>query len=365
MMFMENRRNPKSDIVCLVIENDFSGQRIDNYLIRFFKGVPKSFIYRMVRVGKIRINDKRVKANYRLQFCDKLCFPRIRGNYQLSADKTKNSLGLQAPKYIMSLFEEKNKGNLPPFPVLYEDDFLLAIDKPSGAAVHGGSGINFGVIEKLRRFILNKGIRCTFLELVHRLDKETSGILLLAKKRSALLDLHRQIRDRIVIKKYLACAAGDCFAEQAKLVVRFPLKRYLNQSGERRVLVDFKNGQSSETLMLLKKKIGNFVLLEAELKTGRTHQIRVHLASLGAPIVGDDKYGDFELNKKLACSSNFGVEKMKGDRAFINRMFLHAYFFQFFHPEDGHIVTLTSVLPQECQKFLDTLENNGGICMES
>jgi 23S rRNA pseudouridine955/2504/2580 synthase len=227
------------------------------------------------------------------------------------------------------------------FRVLLEDQHLLVIDKPAGVAVHGGSGVSYGVIEQLRA----ARPQAKFLELVHRLDRDTSGILLLAKKRSALTNLHQQIRDSEPDKRYLALVHGDW--QNARQHIRLPLFKYSTPDGERRVRVQA-DGLASHTVFSLVKKYGPFALLEAELKTGRTHQIRVHLASSGFPIVGDDKYGDFGLNRTL--------QKAEGTRVAFKRMFLHAHQITFQHPETGLPVTLKATLPAECERFMKSLE---------
>lgn len=337
------------NIVSQSISDDFSGQRVDNYLIRCLKGVPKSFIYRLIRSGKILINGKRVEVNYRLALNDFIRLPPIRHSESgKRCDAVKITTCRTTAKAKIQTFTETNAT---PFPVIYEDTALLAINKPSGIAVHGGSGISFGVIENLRNFVQYQGIQCPYLELVHRLDKDTSGILLLAKKRSMLLELHKQMRDRVVKKKYFACVSGDSFGDTQRLIIQMPLRKYVTDSGEKRVLVDWENGQFSETKVLMRRKIGNFVFLEAELKTGRTHQIRAHLAAIGMPIVGDEKYGDFALNKKLIHSLN-GHKNLFGS---IYRMFLHAHFLKFFHPVKQDWVTLSCNLPLECESFLKFL----------
>ena len=223
------------------------------------------------------------------------------------------------------------------FPVLLEDEHLLAIDKPAGVAVHGGSGVSFGVIEQLRQ----ARPTARFLELVHRLDRETSGILLLAKKRSALTRLQDQFRERETGKTYLALVTGAWPANRK--VIDQPLHKYLQADGERRVkgvARDDPDGMRAITLVKVQEQLPGYSLLEVTIKTGRTHQIRVHLASSGHPIAGDDKYGDFELNKALA-------------RQGLTRMFLHAWRLQFDHPSTGERVALQAPLPPELQKFTD------------
>jgi 23S rRNA pseudouridine955/2504/2580 synthase len=223
------------------------------------------------------------------------------------------------------------------FPVLFEDEHLLAVDKPSGVAVHGGSGVSFGVIEQLRR----ARPTAKLLELVHRLDRETSGILLVAKKRPALTKLQDQFRERETGKTYLALVSGAWPANRK--VIDLPLHKYLQADGERRVKVvakDDPDGMRAITLVKVARKLKDFSLLEVTIKTGRTHQIRVHLAASGHPIAGDDKYGDFELNRGLA-------------RHGLKRMFLHAWRLQFTHPASGERITLEAPLPPELQHFLD------------
>ncbi len=226
---------------------------------------------------------------------------------------------------------------------------MLVINKPAGVAVHGGSGISYGVIEQLR----GQYPDWKFLELVHRLDRETSGILLLARKRQSLLEVHRQIREGTVEKHYLALVRGKW--KNPVQNVRLPLNKYLTVAGERRVAVasdsnDQDRAQQAHTLFTLQKTWEDFSLLGAELKTGRTHQIRVHLAYLGFPIVGDDKYGDFGLNKQL--------QKDNGKGRVLRRMFLHASVFICAHPVTGDLLHLEAPLPDELRIFLENLDLN-------
>jgi len=239
--------------------------------------------------------------------------------------------------------KEKDTSYVPgtEFDILLEDSSLLVINKPAGVAVHGGSGVSYGVIEQLRA----ARPQAKFLELVHRLDRETSGILVLAKKRSALTNLHEQIREGAMDKRYLTMAQGDW--KNTRQHVKLKLHKYTTGDGERRVRVQ-PDGMESHTVFNLIKKLGDYVLLEAELKTGRTHQIRVHLSSSGFPILGDDKYGDFALNKQL--------QKSDGQRLALKRMFLHAYRLTFRHPESGQDVRIQAPLPSECQRFVDSLD---------
>jgi 23S rRNA pseudouridine955/2504/2580 synthase len=309
---------PQVQLITISEEED--GQRIDNFLLRICKGVPKSHIYRVLRSGEVRVNKGRVDQTYRLEKDDIVRIPPVR-----IAKKT----GIVVPGAE--------------FRILLEDSHLLVIDKPAGVAVHGGSGVSYGVIEQLRA----ARPQAKFLELVHRLDRETSGVLLLAKKRSALTNLHEQMRMGLTDKRYLVLVHGDW--RNRKQHVKFPLFKYVTPEGERRVCVQ-EDGMPSHTIFNLLRKYGSFALLEAELKTGRTHQIRVHLASSGFPIAGDDKYGDFGLNRAL--------QKADGERAALKRMFLHARQITFLHPESGEPVTLKAALPPECERFLESLEGH-------
>lgn len=299
------------------IDENAGGQRIDNYLLKILKGVPKSHIYRILRSGEVRVNSGRAKPDYRLQPGDELRLPPVR-----VAERARRAAPPANP-----LLEHA---------VLFEDEHLLALNKPSGLAVHGGSGVSFGVIEQLRA----QRPQARFLELVHRLDRDTSGVLLLAKKRSALTALHTELRAGRVQKYYLVLVNGRW--HNPRQSVRLNLHKYVLASGERRVAVNAA-GQESHTVFELQQTWREFSLLRAELKTGRTHQIRVHLTHLGYPIAGDAKYGDFALNKELG-------------RAGLKRMFLHASSISFKHPATDSTVTLEAPLPDELQHFLRTLE---------
>jgi 23S rRNA pseudouridine955/2504/2580 synthase len=306
-----------AQVQLLTISEEEAGQRIDNYLLRICKGVPKSHIYRVLRSGEVRVNKGRIDQLYRLQIGDVVRVPPIR-------------------------MAEKQENHVPgaEFTILFEDSHVLVIDKPAGVAVHGGSGISYGVIEQLRASRPD----AKFLELVHRLDRETSGVLMLAKKRSALVNLHEQMRDGVTDKRYFTLVHGDW--KNARQHVKLPLHKYNTADGERRVRVQA-DGMPSHTIFSLKKKYAEFALLEAELKTGRTHQIRVHLSASGFAIAGDDKYGDFSLNRAL-------LKPAPGRGAF-KRMFLHAHQITFIHPETNLPMTLNAALPKECEKFLSSL----------
>ena len=307
----------------LMVDEESAGQRLDNFLLRHLKGVPKTHVYRIIRTGEVRINKGRVNADTRVQTGDMVRLPPVRVA----------TVDVNAP---VAPGRE--------FPVLMEDEQMMAIDKPAGVAVHGGSGVSFGVIEQLRQ--ARPGAR--MLELVHRLDRDTSGVLLIAKKRSALTRLQDQFRDRETGKTYMALVKGQWPSN--KKVIDLPLQRYLIPNGvgegERRVRIAHKddaNAQRAITLVRVSRLVGDYSLLEVTIKTGRTHQIRVHLASQGYPIVGDDKYGDFELNKRLAALG-------------MKRMFLHAWRLQFIHPQTGRTETVEAALPDELQNFIDHVQ---------
>lgn len=317
-----------------IVGEDSDGQRLDNFLLKRLKGVPKSHVYRLLRSGQVRVNSKRIDADYRLQQGDTVRIPPVRMAENEPAQSENKRKKLAKSRYI-------------PFDILFQDDALLVINKPAGVAVHGGSGVSFGVIEQLRA----QHPDWKFLELVHRLDRETSGVLLLARKRAALVELHRQIREGMMEKRYLVLVKGAW--KNTKQSVKLALNKYVTAAGERRVSVSDKNetGMSSHTIFTLQKAWKNFSLLEAELKTGRTHQIRVHLAHLGFPIAGDDKYGDFALNKTLA-------KVTKAARpARLERMFLHARLAVITHPVTGESLRLEAPLEKDLQLFVDTLDD--------
>ncbi|MCZ4312747.1 RluA family pseudouridine synthase [Comamonadaceae bacterium G21597-S1] len=312
----------------LLVDEEDAGQRLDNFLMRRLKGVPKTHVYRIIRSGEVRINKGRASADRRLAAGDQVRVPPVRTS---QAADTKAQV-VQAGSGFAPARE---------FPVLFEDEFLLAIDKPAGTAVHGGSGVSFGVIEQLRM----ARPHARTLELVHRLDRETSGILLVAKKRSALKNLQEQFRNRATGKTYLALVAGDW--PQRLKVLDQPLHKYLLPDGERRVAVVDKqhpDAMTAVSLVRVARSGRGYTLLEVTIKTGRTHQIRVHLANQGMPIVGDDKYGNFELNKSLQRATA---------QVPLRRMFLHAWRLQFEHPSTGAPMALQAELPAELATFLD------------
>jgi 23S rRNA pseudouridine955/2504/2580 synthase len=309
-------------VVYVTVDESAEGQRIDNFLLKVSKGVPKSHIYRVLRSGEVRVNKGRIDATYRLKLGDVIRIPPMR-----VAEKAQD-----ADAFVPSS----------EFPILFEDAWLLIIDKPAGVAVHGGSGVAFGVIEQLRR----ARPEAKFLELVHRLDRETSGILILAKKRSALVHLHEQMRGTGMDKRYFACVAGEF--QNTRQHVKLSLYKYSTPDGERRVRVQA-DGLTAHTIFNKVEAFPGYTLLEAELKTGRTHQIRVHLQASGFPIVGDEKYGDFALNKALSRSNA---------KPGIKRMFLHAHQMTLAHPSTGEPLTVSAPLPAECVDFLQQLRQH-------
>jgi 23S rRNA pseudouridine955/2504/2580 synthase len=314
----------KDSVVWLTADENMHGQRIDNLLARVLKGVPRSHIYQLLRSGQVRVNSGRVDATYRLCVGDRVRLPPVR----LARPAKRQGVGLAAPSRHLERA------------ILYEDDHLLVLNKPSGLAVHGGSGISRGVIEELR--VLRSKLR--FLELVHRLDRETSGILLLAKKRAALVALHSHIRSGAMRKFYQLLVKGEWTRGRGE--ISLPLDRHLLAGGDRRVKVSA-TGQTARTVFEPIQSLGEFSLLEAELLTGRTHQIRVHAAHCGHPIVGDDKYGDFALNKAVA-------------RRGLNRMFLHAARVEVLHPANGALLRLSAPLAPELAEFLARIGNPDG-----
>jgi 23S rRNA pseudouridine955/2504/2580 synthase len=291
----------------LQVGEEGESQRIDNFLLRELKGVPKSHVYRVLRSGEVRVNSGRVKPDYRLRAGDRVRLPPMR-----VSDRKPAARPLE-------------------FPVVHEDAQILVIDKPAGVAAHGGSGVSFGVIEALRA----ARPQAKFLELAHRLDRDTSGLLILCKKRTALVELHRMLREGEVRKVYLAVVKGAF--EKKTLEIREPLHKYVTASGERRVSVQ-EEGRSALTRVRRLKASAESSVLEVELLTGRTHQIRVHLAHAGHPIIGDQKYGDFALNRALKT-----------------RLLLHAAKLVFRHPASGETLRLESPLPPEMVAFADAL----------
>ena len=314
---------PASGVRTVRVLEDRDGQRIDNFLLGYLKGAPRSLVYKLLRSGQVRVNGGRVRAERRLEAGGEVRTPPIR----LPDPAEKGT----PPQGFMDALDAA---------IVFEDARLLALNKPSGVASHGGSGISFGAIETLRALRPKDT-----LELVHRLDRDTSGLLVVAKKRSALGELQALLREDHgagISKRYLALVKGRWHNELQH--VRLPLHKYLTAEGERRVSVN-PEGKAAHSIVRLVARWENFSLVEVELKTGRTHQIRVHLAHLGFPIAGDDKYGDFPLNRALQKTG-------------LGRMFLHAAKLALPHPLSGAPVELESPLPAELRSFTEILDGN-------
>jgi 23S rRNA pseudouridine955/2504/2580 synthase len=293
------------------VDEESATQRIDNFLLRRLKGVPKSHVYRVLRSGEVRVNSGRVAPSYRLQAGDRVRVPPVR-----TAERPQPARPAE-------------------FPIVHEDAALLVVDKPSGVAVHGGSGVSFAVIESLRA----ARPQAKVLELAHRLDRDTSGLLVVCKKRSALVEMHRKLRDGEVEKIYTAVVKG--IPARKAFDIREPLHKHVSAGGERRVSVTAK-GIPALTRVKVIKAGREASVLEVRLLTGRTHQIRVHLAHAGHPVLGDEKYGDFALNRSLA---------QRG----VRRLFLHAGELAFAHPLTGERLRLAAPLPAEMARFAQGL----------
>jgi 23S rRNA pseudouridine955/2504/2580 synthase len=298
---MNDLNKPRAVVV--EVGEESAAQRIDNFLLRRLKGVPKSHVYRVLRSGEVRVNSGRVGPDYRLQAGDRVRVPPVRVSSVVKTAKPAE------------------------FPIVHEDAALLVIDKPAGVAVHGGSGVSFGVIESLRA----ARPQAKVLELAHRLDRDTSGLLIVCKKRSALVEIHRMLREGEVEKIYTTIVKGTPARDAFQMDE--PLHKYVTGSGERRVSVR-EGGLTALTKVKVTKKGGEFALLEVQLLTGRTHQIRVHLAHAGHPVLGDDKYGDFDLNRRLAQEG-------------VTRLCLHAGRLGFAHPISGERMQLRAPLPKD------------------
>ncbi|MFM1714161.1 23S rRNA pseudouridine(955/2504/2580) synthase RluC [Aeromonas salmonicida] len=308
----------QQQVQLLTIEAEHEGQRIDNFLKTQLKGVPKSLIYRILRKGEVRVNKKRIKPEYKLCPGDEVRVPPVRV-------AEKNELPSANLGSIQRLESQ----------ILFEDGAMIVLNKPSGMAVHGGSGLSFGVIEGLRA--LRPDAR--FLELVHRLDRDTSGVLLVAKKRSALRSLHEQLRVKTMRKQYLALVRGQ-WQSHVK-VVNAPLRKNDLQSGERVVRVS-SDGKPSETRFRIARQFAEATLVECSPITGRTHQIRVHTQHAGHPIACDDKYGEAAFDEKMRSQG-------------LKRLFLHAWKLTFTHPVDGREVLIEAPLAPELDNFLNKL----------
>ncbi len=315
---MENNKQTQRAVEMVEIDDDQAGQRLDNFLMAKLKGIPKSRIYKMFRKGEVRVNKGRIKPQYRLAEGDVVRVPPVRVTE--SSEKT-----LSVP-FLQEKLESR---------VLYEDERLLVLNKPCGMAVHGGSGVSYGVIEALRAIRPES----RYLELVHRLDKETSGCLVIAKKRSALRELHELFRSNGVNKRYFALLVGK-FTQKYQLVDA-PLDKNLRVGGERMVRVS-KAGKPSQTEFRLKTSYSDFTLIEAKLRTGRTHQIRVHAAHIGCPVAGDSRYGVDSVNKELR-------------KIGLKRLFLHSSRISFKLPSYDEVIDVEAPLEGELVRCLDKL----------
>lgn len=305
----------------VTIDGDEAGQRIDNFLLARLKGVPKSMIYRIIRKGEVRVNKGRIKPEYKLNAGDSIRIPPVR----------------VSEKEEIAVSPKLDKVSALAYCILYEDDHLMLINKPSGTAVHGGSGLSFGVIEGLRA--LRPEAR--FLELVHRLDRDTSGVLLIAKKRSALRALHEQLRLKQMQKDYLALVRGQW--QSHTKVVQAPLLKNILQSGERVVKVS-NEGKPSETRFKVEERFEFATLVKASPVTGRTHQIRVHTLHAGHPIAFDDRYGDRDFDSQLAGTK-------------LNRLFLHASSLTFTHPSTGEQMRIEAPMDNQLRHCLQVLRS--------
>jgi len=323
----------------LIVSEEYVGQRLDNYLLREFKQLPRNLLYRLIRTGQVRVNSKRCKVKQRLVEGDAIRVPpKLRQQLEQNADGSRvKSKG--NPQLSTDLQNELSQR------ILFEDERLLILDKPAGMAVHGGSGISLGLIEAMR--LLRPEL--PYLELVHRLDRSTSGCLMLAKKRSALRELHRQIREKEIQKHYLTLLRGF-WSQRAR--VALPLEVQHRKNGERHVIVS-EHGKASLSHFTIQERFvapgphgQNHMkcsLVKVELETGRTHQIRVHAAANEHPVAADERYGDSDFNKKLA---KYGLR----------RLFLHAHYLEFVHPGNGQSMVISTPLPKDLRSVLDQLK---------
>ncbi|WP_025820645.1 23S rRNA pseudouridine(955/2504/2580) synthase RluC [Shewanella marina] len=317
---MNNQTNP-IQVQFVTIDEDHFEQRIDNFLLTFLKGVPKSMIYRIIRKGEVRVNKKRIKPEYKLQIDDVVRVPPVR-----IAEKDER----KAPsKNLTKVSQLEDR-------IVYEDKHLIVLNKPAGIAVHGGSGVDYGVIEALRSLRPQQ----KFLELVHRLDKDTSGVLLVAKKRSALKHMHDQLRHKKMQKDYQALVRGEWQSNDK--AVKAPLLKITLKSGERIVRVN-KEGKESETRFKIMQRYQGCTLVQASPVTGRTHQIRVHCQYTGHPIACDDKYSEQKFDDSMRSLG-------------LARLFLHAAQLRFTHPDTEEVMTVKAPLDENLIEVLGKLK---------
>jgi len=314
-----NYTNEQNKVRLIEINENQLAQRIDNYLLRLLSGVPKTHIYKIIRKGEVRVNKKRIKPTYKLQIGDIVRVPPIR-------TAQKMEVNVQQP--LIAFLETS---------ILFENEQLMVINKPSGLAVHGGSGISYGLIEAVRKMRPDE----KFLELVHRLDRDTSGCILIAKKRIVLNSLHQQLRDRQSDKRYLGLVCGYWKGGERKIDA--PLKKNTLKSGERMVNVDPKEGKESTSFFVPIKSYTDASLIEIKIITGRTHQIRVHAQHINMPLVGDEKYGSYACNQRF---KNIGLK----------RLFLHSSQISIRLPDSNKTHTFKAPLPKELQQVIDKLD---------
>jgi 23S rRNA pseudouridine955/2504/2580 synthase len=312
-------KSPNTPVKFLTIDEEYAGQRIDNFLLTYLKNLPKTRIYRLLRKGEVRVNKKRIAPSYRLQAGDQIRLPPMQLDEKPFVDTTPNS-------WFVKLLQER---------ILYEDKGLMIINKPAGIPVHGGSKINMGVIETLRTMYP----KLPHLELAHRLDLDTSGCLVVAKKRSVLKEMHELMRSGQVHKVYYALTKG--LWKKTELHVDVPLRKNHLSSGERIVKVD-QEGKPSQTTFAPVQCFSNAMLVDATLHTGRTHQIRVHARYRSHPLAGDEKYGDKEFNKTMR---QLGLK----------RLFLHARLLEFTLPSTGELIRVEAPLDDDLKDCLGKL----------
>lgn len=320
MVNQNQEGNAFSSVTTQEITEHQHGQRIDNYLFRLLKGVPKSRVYRIMRKGEVRVNKSRVKPDYKLQKGDVLRIPPIR-----AAQTTEGQFVI--PGWVQAAIEHP----------IFEDDALVVINKPPGLAVHGGSGIEFGLIEAMRQLKPD----WPFLELAHRIDRETSGCILLAKSRPALNQLHQQFRreEGQMEKAYLAVLAGKL---ETTITINAPLRQTRDSNGMKRAIID-KQGQAAKSTFMPLELFDESTYSRILLYTGRMHQARVHAVSQGLPIMGDKLYGDREINRRQKA---YGVK----------RCMLHAERYQLNHPISGKLMQFNAPLPKDFNDVIAKLQ---------